>query len=303
MLILNEEKYAQDLYCGKHPDVKSTIVKVGYITRYLLHSLKYDDKDNYMHTVEWMQTNHNNFDESTYSNLISDAIKRAHKMPFYKIDNIKITQYELDIIATLEDLRAEKVLFVLLCLAKQQAVSYGFEDGLVKYSLSDVCKMARISIPTEDREYILYNIIQTGLLGYPKKNNTKCLFVKFIDHEGESVLHLSEDHCTELAYEYLNWKNNSVGYDRCELCGKVIKQSKRNPKRFCKECAGVVGNVPNDVKVIKCVDCGELVYIPVLNTKTCRCEPCQENYRRKYMKSLMQEKRVSAASKIDTVQN
>jgi hypothetical protein len=281
MLILNEEKYAQDLYCGKNTDVKSVVVKVGYITRYILYCLGCNDRDNYTHTVEWMKCHHSNFDESVYSNLISDAIKLAHKSPFYKIDGIKITQQELDIISTLEDLRAEKVLFVLLCMAKQQAVSYGFENGLVKYSLPDVCKMARISIPTEDREYILYNIIQTGLLGYPKKNNTKCLFVKFIDNDNEAVLNLNEDHCAELAYEYLNWKNNGVGYDRCELCNKAIKQSKRNPKRFCKECANIVGDVPDGIKVTRCIDCEEIVYTSIMNTKTCRCEDCQEKANKK----------------------
>lgn len=303
MLILNEEKYAKDLYYGKNTDIKSIVGKVGYVTRYLLHSLDYNDRDNYKCTVEWMRRHHINFDESTYSNLISDAIKKAHKNPFYSIENIKITQSELEMISTLDDLRAEKVLFVLLCMAKQQAVSYGFTNGLVKYSLTELCKLARISVPTEDREYILYNIIQTGLLGYPKKNNTQCLIVNFVDNDGEAVLNLKESHCRDLAYEYLNWKNSGSGYGRCELCDRVIRQSKSNPKRFCRECASMLGDVPSDIKVIRCVDCDEIVYIPVLNTKTCRCEACQEAYRKEYMKVLMREKRVSTASKNDTIQN
>lgn len=275
MLILNEEKYAKDLYCEKNTDVKSTIGKIGYVTRYLLHSLGYSNQDNYKYTVEWMMKHHVNFDESTYSNLIADAVKKAHKAPFYNIESIKITQTELETISTLDDPRAEKVLFVLLCMAKQQAVSYGFTNGLVKYSLTDLCKMARISVPTEDREYILYNIIQTGLLGYPKKNNTQCLIVNFIDNDGESVLSLDENNCLELAYEYLNWKNNGVGYTRCELCDRVVKQSRSNPKRFCRECAEKIGDIPDDIKIIKCIDCNKMVYIPVFNTKTCRCEECQ----------------------------
>lgn len=275
MLILNEEKYAENLYHGKNDEIKSTVTKIGYITRYLMHSLGCSNEENYKRTVEWMKYNHSNFDESTYSNLISDAIKRAKKNPFYNIDSIKITTSELEIISTLEDVKAEKVLFVLLCMAKHQAASYGFTGGLVKYSLPDLCKMARISVPTDEREYVLYNIIQTGLLGYPKKNNTQCLFVNFIDNDGDVALNLTESNCNELAYEYLNWKNGGVGYDRCELCGNVLKQSKSNPKRFCRECMSVVGFVDKDKKVIRCVDCNKLVYIQILNTKTCRCEECQ----------------------------
>lgn len=296
MLILNEEKWAKNLYYGQNSDVKSTVGKIGYVTRYQLYTLGYNDQDNYQYTVEWMEQHHETFDESTYSNLISDAIKKAHKKPFYKIDSIKITKFELKAISSLNDLRAEKILFVLLCMAKQQSVSYGFENGLVRYSLPDLCKMARISVPTDEREYILYNIVQFGLLACPKKNNTQCLIVNFIDDNGEIELEVNEQDCQELAYVYLNWKNNGNGYSRCELCGKLIKQSKTNPKRFCRECANVVGDIPNDMNVIKCVDCGCIVYTSKLNTKTCRCAECQTKYRKDYMRDLMREKRVSTAS-------
>ena len=236
MLILNEEKYAENLYCGKNSDVKSIVAKIGYITRYHLFVLNYNDEDNYQHTVKWLNKYHNNFDESYYSNLISDAIKRAHKNPFYNIDSIQITKSELNVISSLNNLRAEKVLFVLLCMAKQQSISNGFTNGLVKYSLPALCKSARISVPAEDREYILYNIIQCGFLGYPKKNDTQCLIVNFICDD-EVVLTLDEIDCQELAYVYLNWKNDGVGYTRCQKCNRIIKQSKTKPRKYCEECA------------------------------------------------------------------
>lgn len=275
MLILNEEKYAATVYDGTNQDVKSIMEKIRYITRYFLHTAQKNDEDNYACTVKWLRTHHENFDESNYSNLISDAIKKAHKYPFYNIDGIKITQSELDIIASLDDLRAEKILFALLCMAKQQSISNGFTNGLVKYSLSELCKMARISVPADDREYILYKIVQKGYLGYPKKNNTQCLIVNFIDENSEVVLYLDEMSCQELSYEYLMWKNNGQGYGRCEFCGKAIKQYKSHPRRFCKECTEIVGDVPNDIKVRPCIDCGKPVYVSLLNTKTCRCQECQ----------------------------
>ena len=281
MLILNEEKYAQSVYDGSNQDVKSIMEKIRYVTRYLLHVAQKNDVDNYECTVKWLKVHHDNFDESNYSNLISDAIKKAHKYPFYNIESIKITQSELDVIASLDDLRAEKVLFVLLCLAKQQSVSYGFTNGLVKYSLSELCKMARISVPSDDREYILYNIVQHGLLGYPKKNNTQCLIVNFINDNSDVVLELNESHCKELAYEYLKWKNNNKGYDRCKFCDRVIKQYKSHPRRFCKECAEILGDVPDDVKVVPCVDCDKVVYVSIFDSATRRCASCQTEHRKK----------------------
>ena len=236
MLILNEEKYAKDLYEGHNQDIKSIMTKIRYITRYLIHSEHKNNNDVYKATVKWLQKYHNNFDESSYSNVISDAINGAAKYPFYIIDNIKITQSELEIISSLNNLRAEKMLFVLLCMAKQQSMSNGFTNGLVKYSITDLCKAARVSVPADDREYILYEIVQKGLLGYPKKNNTQCLIVNFINTD-EIALELDETDCQELAYAYLNWKNDGKGYVKCQRCHRLMKQGKTKPKKYCEDCA------------------------------------------------------------------
>ena len=135
MMILNEKKYAEDLYLGKNNDIKSVTAKIGYVTRYQLHVLGYNDQDNYIYTVKWMNKHHDNFDESCYSKLITSAVKKAHKRPFFNVEDLIITKSELDIITSLNDLREEKILFILLCMAKQQSVSYGFTNGLVKYAL------------------------------------------------------------------------------------------------------------------------------------------------------------------------
>lgn len=239
MLILNEEKYAKELYDGTNKEIKSIMSKIRYVTRYLVHSEGQNDDDVYQNTVLWMKKYHNNFDESCYSNVISGAIKKAHQYPFYIIDNIKITQSELDIISSLDNLRVEKVLFVLLCMAKHQRLSNGFTNGLVKYSITELCKLARVSVPADDREYILYEIVKRGLLGYPKKNDSQCLIVNFMSFD-DVVLEIDETDCQELAYVYLNWKNNGKGYTRCQRCNKLMKQSKTKPKKYCEDCAKTV---------------------------------------------------------------
>ena len=275
MLILNERRYAEELYCGRNQEVKNIVKKIGYVTRYQLYALNYNDKDNYDYTVKWLNKYHKNFDESCYSNCIADAIKLAHKRHFYNIDGIRVTKDELEIISSLNNLRAEKILFVLLCMAKQQSVTYGFTNGLVKYSLPDLCKTARVSVPSGDREYILYDIIQHGFLGYPKKNNSQCLIVNFMDNEGEEVLYLDEADCQELAYVYLNWKNNG-GYAKCESCGRLYKKSKN--RKYCLKCSKY--QAAGD-KIITCVDCGREFSVSALSTETVRCAECNGIYQKK----------------------
>ena len=274
MLILNEKTYAEELYLGKNVEIKSLTAKVGYVTRYQLYVLGYSDDDNYSYAVKWMNKHHDNFDESCYSKLIVDAVKKAHKRPFFDVGDVLITKSELEVISSLNNLRAEKILFVLLCMAKQQRVVYNFTNGLVKYSLPDLCKMARVSVPTNEREYILYELVQSGCLNYPKKNDTKCLMVNFIDDSDNTELVIDETDCKELAYVYLNWKN-SGGYDRCENCGRLFRKNRH--RKYCHECSKyqLVGD-----KVVNCIDCGKEFSISALNTETCRCEDCYKEYRR-----------------------
>lgn len=229
-----------------------------------------DDTEIYDEIVKWMKRHQDNFEESCYSNVISKAIKKSDKYVLYHIDNLIITKQELDRINSLCNLREEKMAFVLLCMAKQQAQSIGFTNGLVKYSLVDVCKMARIVVPADEREYILHGILQKGLISCPKKNDTECLIVNFMSDDTE-VLCLNEMDCQELAYVYLNWKNGG-GYDRCQKCGRLFRHHKN--RKYCIECSKYQ---PIGDKIITCVDCGKEVIIDALNTKTCRCNECQEN--------------------------
>lgn len=269
-MILNEENYAKNIILGKNREIKSIIKLIGYIVRYNHYVLNKDSDTNYHDTVRWLKSTQNNFEESCYSNSITKAINNVDKYPFFNIDKIKITKSELQIINSLDNLRAEKILFVLLCMAKQQAVSKGFTDGLVQYTLTEVCKLARISVPKDDREYILHNILKLGFLDCPKKNDTKCLRVTFINNDEEALL-LSESDCQELAYIYLNWKNQK-GYKKCQRCGRLFKETRG--QTLCQYC---LEDQEVETKTIYCVDCGKEIQLVAKDTRTYRCEECQND--------------------------
>ena len=285
-MILNEEKYAKDVLTGQRDDVKSIRQKIDLIARYNHHVLHKNSDDNYSSIVKWLGRHHEIFSEQGYSNIISDCIKKAVKRPFYYLDSVKITKKEMDIITTQNNLRYEKILFVLLCMAKVQKVSYGFDNGLISYNITELFKTARVSVPVDEREKILHEFLKLELIGLPLKNDTKCLFVKFMDEsEDDLVLELNEQDCGELAYAYLKYTGKSKVF-RCAKCRKLIKQSKKFGD-LCKGCQ----DSSTDIKTRWCIDCGKEFQINVLNTKTCRCEACQTQYRNTYMRNLMQEKR------------
>ena len=298
MMIFDEEKYVKNLLLGKNKDVKSAIKKIGYITRYNAQVLGKDANKNYNSTVAWMVKHQENFDESSYSNVISKAVKSAKKRKLYKIDDIVITKIELEKIQSLDNIRAEKILFVLLCMAKQQAkimecygTSANFTEGLVRYTVTELCKIARVSVPADDREYILHYILTQGLISCPKRNDTKCLWVNFIDKDGEEVLRLNEIDCQELAYVYLNWKGKEK-FKRCTRCGRLMKSKARDD--ICTACSLSSSIQP----FIWCIDCGDEVEISEFDSKTCRCIECNKDYqlerdRKKHKKKYDRDKKIS----------
>lgn len=286
MMILNEEKYARDVLTGYRDDIKSIRQKIDLIARYNHHVLHKSGDDSYSSIVKWLEKHHDIFSEHGYSKIISDCIKKAAKRPFYHVDSVKITKNEMDIITSQDNLRHEKILFVLLCMAKVQKASCGFDNGLISYNITDVFKIARVSVPVDEREDILHKLLKVDLIGLPVKNDTKCLFIKFMDESEEDiVLELNEQDCGELAYAYLQYTGKSK-VSRCSKCGKLIKQSKKFGD-LCKGCQ----ESSADVKIRWCVDCGKEFQVNGMNTKTYRCEMCQIEYRKLYMRNLMQEKR------------
>ena len=285
MMILNEEKFARDVLTGQRDDIKSIRQKIDLIARYNHHVLHKNSDDNYSSIIKWLEKHHDIFSEQGYSNIISDCIKKAVKRPFYHVDSVKITKKEMDIIAAQNNLRYEKILFVLLCMAKVQKISYGFDNGLISYNITELFKTSRVSVPVDERENILHEFLKFELIGLPVKNDTKCLFVKFVDEsEDDVVLELNEQDCGELAYAYLKYTGKSKVF-RCSKCGKLIKQSKKFGD-MCKGCK----DSPTDIKTRWCIDCGKEFKISAMNTKTYRCEVCQNDHNKELNRIASRER-------------
>lgn len=146
----------------------------------------------------------------------------------------------------------------------------GFDNGLISYNITDLFKVARVSVPVDEREKILHQFLKLELIGLPLKNDTKCLFVKFMDEsEDDVVLELNEQDCGELAYAYLKYTGKSK-VSRCAKCGKLIKQSKKFGD-MCKGCQEFY----TSLKTKWCIDCGEEFQVDSRNMTKCRCEQCQ----------------------------
>lgn len=277
------EKMLKSNFVDKN-NVTNTIYSLA---KYNYHVLNLDDKENYNRILKYVVNNCENiYEESIYSD-IENCIKSAKKHVLATIKEVCITQSELNTIRSLNDIKQEKAIFVLLAVSKYFNLLNNKNYDAAFLTNADICKMARITIPTKDRdEFMQFAYDKELLLRHTWCNSTikKLTFVSH-DEEDNVVLRLGEGDFKDLAYVYLAHISPSK-FRRCVSCGRWMRVNKQD-KRLCTECSNSAATVEEKdcFKTVVCIDCGKSIYVPLLNTKTCRCEECQEN-KDKELKSI-----------------
>ena len=242
------------------------------LARYNHHVLNMKKEDNYDAILKYMTQNCMDFYEEKYFKIIYRNISSAKKYKFRNVSNVKITRTEIDKIVGLNDIRKEKIAFVLLAVAKYYNNVSSDNNNRMYISMSDLFKLSRVAIPCKERAGYLHFAYQEGILVEHMFVGTNLKVAGFVDNNSETVLELGEDDYKELAYAYLNYKNG--GYKYCKNCGKLFKMHKNAPGRlYCKDCGQK--EEANRFKVMQCVDCGEDFVVDTRNMNKCRCDSCQ----------------------------
>lgn len=248
------------------------------LARYNYHILGMNKEDNYDAILAYMNKNCSDFYEEKYFKIIYRNISSAKKYKFRNVAPVKITRAELDKILGLNDIRKEKIAFILLAVAKYYNNVSPDNNNRMYMSMSDLFKLARVAIPSKERATYLRFAYENDILVEHTFVGTNLKIVGFVDDNSETVIELNEADYKELAYAYLNYKNG--GYKHCKNCGRLFKMHKGAPGRlYCKEC-GHKEDV-GEFRVIKCIDCGEDVAVNKFDTETCRCDLCRDMHIKK----------------------
>lgn len=223
--------------CDVTPDNVNCVI--SSLSKYNFHVLHMDDKVNFDFISKWLKKHYDRYIETEFFDIINSKIAAAHKYNLLESDSLVVYQSELDAISSVNDIKTEKILFTVLCVAKLQKNIFGYKNGKYKFKLTNLFKLARVHIPSVDREMFMHNLYKLGFIDAPYRNNDDSRWVTFMsdDEDKNVVLTINEIDFDELAYVYLNWKNNGQGYSRCQICNRLIKQSKTKPRKYCEECA------------------------------------------------------------------
>lgn len=274
--LFNEQYAIENMIDMKVVDNDNIFTTAKDLARYNYFINNMDDDDNYKSILKYLQKNGQNINEENVYSIIDLCVKKAKKHPFKQVSEVCITKNELQFIKNLSDIKQEKIAFVLLASAKYYDAVRGTQRNTAYMRNSDICKLARVTIPAKDRDVFMQFAYDKGVLLRHSRATSIEKTIGFVsnDENDKVVLRLKENDFKDLAYTYLAYITPHK-FRRCVVCGGWMKRDLKN-RQMCKECSEKEDAEKNTIKLVTCIDCGKAVYADIHNKRVCRCEECQE---------------------------
>lgn len=238
MIILNEKKEAERIIACGDLGVKPSQT-LALLARYFFWEEHLDGKDLFDRLDEFMRENYYKYKPDAWHETILGKVKKAGKYPLAEIDEVEITQGEIEIINSLKSLRLERLAFTLLCIAKYGNKRNQDNNGWVCRPHNEIFKLASVPVTTKEQAIMLNTLYNLGLIGYSKKITNINIQVLFISEKSHIAFSVSD--FRELGNEYMNYMKKHK-YIRCCECGRLIKSSPNGRTKYCRECAGTAKN-------------------------------------------------------------
>ena len=233
-IILNEKvllnKSLNDGYIDKKPSITIKLLakhffKIG------------QDKEQVIDSIDnFMSNNYKKYNFMDWQDTIKRIVGKVGKLDvfeFINISNIIIYQDELDLIKNIDNLRLEKLAFVLLVYSKIYNQMNNNETNWVNSNLRDIFSDTKMTVSKKDQNLMINKLGNMGLLEVSRIVDCTNMKVLFTKNKGKIAIVICD--FRDFIYEYLDW----VGYkiDICEGkdCHRLI-MVKNNRQKYCNIC-------------------------------------------------------------------
>jgi len=185
----------------------------------------------------FMEKNYKNYNFIDWQNIIKrivNKISKLEKFEFINIFNVIIYKEELEIIKKIDNLRSEKLAFVLLVYSKIYNQMNKNETNWVNSDLRDIFSDTKMAVSKKDQCLMINKLGDMKLLEVSRRVDCTNIKVLFTQNNGNKKLVINDFRDFVLAY--LKWKGEKIG--NCERCGILIKAY--NSRKYCDECAKIM---------------------------------------------------------------
>lgn len=284
-----EENKLRDAIENNHTDNLTISSAIWYAAVYYTHLKPIaNKKELFNKIVEFVKNNFSDFKYEGYVNFINTKISKANGHNITNIGSIPITVSEMKKINDLNDVRMEKLAFVVLALAKYENARSNSSKDIFYAKVPEIFRLARLAIPKNERNKYLHIAYQAGIISMNFSIGYDAITTGFVSHfnDDQVIMELDEYDYMDLAYSYLNYKNG--GYKRCKVCNKWFKVKNGN-EQYCS--SHKTSHEPIIEREIQCVDCGKIFKVPSSNSRSCRCNECQHKKQLEYQRASMNKLR------------
>lgn len=279
----NEINDMEDVAYGKNLSKFTVHEIINMLARYNYFIRELEYETNRQNIKSFIDAALSNVDMNEFANVVSMAVKNAPKHPISNVNEIIITKNEIEIIKSLNDIKQEKILFVILAIAKYNYIIYDGKYGYAAFcKYSDLFKMARVTVPIKDRAYFMQFVTQTGLIEIPNSPATISLKPTFVDNDSKCAIKLGEVEFKDLAYAYMAYKEPHK-FRRCTTCGKYFRRKKDengNEVQKCRDCKSMEHTNESNVKRKICENCGAIYIKSTKDNVSTMCETCYNEHRK-----------------------
>lgn len=237
MYILNEKEYIRNILAsGNKPDNISNGYLITLIAKYYFDKSKEPDILIDIVKKKMVQFNIEGYQEYRYANKIKKTCIYLYELEsddlFRELKYIPIYEKELKIVETLPNDRQKKFMFTLFAIARYMDCD-GWINKKDSKSLSEVFKLANITLSSEKKNELLYELHSNGYIHFGKKVNNLNIKVDLGDTDDDISYKVTD--FNNLGNQYIG--NFKKGYKQCTNgCGRKIKIFGTN-SRYCKYCA------------------------------------------------------------------
>jgi hypothetical protein len=233
ILILNEKELLRKSLEDGYIDEKKPSNTIRILAKYYF-SINMDKEQVFDSINNFFGNNYKKYNYVKWQNAFDRIIKNVYKdnkFELLDINCVKITKNELERMKNLNNIKYEKLAFVLLVYAKIYNQMNKTDSGWVNIEQKHIFSDAKIVIKVKDQGLALHRLEELGMINASKMVDCTNIRVNYIDENSEVVLDVKD--FRNYVYEYLKWKGENIS--SCQKCGILLSPT-NNRHKYCKTC-------------------------------------------------------------------
>lgn len=294
-IYLNEREYALKIIKNNYINKFKPSETINILSRYYRHIEGKNTKEIYELVNSFLLRSYKYYNPAKWEKKLLEQAEYSKHYPLLEIEYIPITENELNLIQSLNDVRMERLAFTLLVCAKYYNIKNDENNNWVNTERKHIFMMAHVQTSVSKQCEMIHFLKEMGMISLSKKVNNTNIKVEFINDDAKVVHKVTN--CLELGLEYMTIIGKK--YPKCVRCGRWINDKKKT-KKVCNNCRDIeIRDKETKIKSFVCIDCGHEFQTSVHNSKCLRCPACRDehNKKRKYKWKIEKMREISRQKK------